>query len=97
MRCYFHLENDTSRLPDEDGVEVADLREARTQAFMALEEVLDEGSGSDWLRGWRLRVVDGNGDLLFLLPLGRPAQSRVVAPRSSGTHPLRFALGSGFH
>ena len=59
MRCYFHLENDTTRISDEDGIEVADLKEARAQAFIAVEEALDEASQTGWWRGWRLMVVDG--------------------------------------
>jgi Domain of unknown function (DUF6894) len=97
MRCYFHLENDASRILDEGGIEVADLREARTQAFMAFEEVLDEGSGTDWWRGWRLRVVDGTGNLMFLLPLGRPEMPRALTRRQGGTLPLRLASRNAFH
>ena len=78
------MENDTSRLPDEDGIEVADLREARTQAFMAVEEVLGAGSKTDWWSGWRLRVVDGNGALLFLFPLRRPEAPHAITRRQGG-------------
>jgi len=91
MRCYFHLENDTSRLPDEDGIEVADLLEARTQAFMAVQEVLGEHSDTDGWRGWRLRVVDVTGDLMFFLPLGRPEVACAFTPRQSFAVPLRLA------
>ena len=97
MRCYFHLENDTSRLPDEDGIEVADLQEASAQAFSAMLEVLGEESDTEWWRGWCLRVVDATGALLFLFPLCRSVQPRGVAPLSRGTLPLRFAVRSSFH
>jgi hypothetical protein len=91
------LENDTSRLQDEDGIEVADLKEARAQAFMAVEETLGEGSQTDWWRGWRLRVVDGTGNLMFLLPLGRPEMPRAFTRRQGGTLPLRLASRNAFH
>ena len=97
MRCYFHLENDTSCLPDEDGIEVADLREARAQAIQAMLEVLGEESDTDWWTGWGFRVVDEMGDLLFLFPFVRLETPRPMIGRQAGTLPLRFASRSAFH
>ena len=97
MRCYFHLENDTSRLLDEDGIEVADLQEARAQAVQAMLEVLGEESDTDWWTGWGFRVVDEMGDLLFLFPFVRAQAPRAAIRRQGDTFPLRLASRNAFH
>jgi len=79
MRCYFHLENDTSSIRDEDGIQVADLRDARAQARLAVAEVRDEEPDSQWWEGWKLKAVDAAGNLLFLLPLDISAAPRTAA------------------
>ena len=97
MRCYFHLENDTSCLPDGDGIEIADLREARAQALQAMLEVLGEESDTDWWTGWGFRVVDEMGRLLFLCPFVRLEALRPMIGRHTGTLPLRFASRTALH
>ena len=80
---------------DEDGIEVADLREARAQAIQAVLEMLGEESDADWWTGFR--VVGEMGELLFLFPLVRLEVRRAVIRRQGGTFPLRLASGNGFN
>ena len=86
MRCYFNLESETSRILDEDGIEVADLADARVQALNAAAELSDEEADVQQWEGWELRVVDPAGNLLLCLPLG-PFASTVP----QGHSPARFA------
>ena len=70
MRCYFNLEDRRSTILDEEGIEVADLAQARVQALIAATEVsAGEPDVQQW-EGWDLKVVDTAGDVLFRLPLG---------------------------
>jgi len=89
MRCYFHLEDGVSSILDEDGVEVADSRRALHQALVDVLEVLyREPDTSEW-DGWKLRVVDGLGNLLFLVALdGRAAALTDLGQASSVPGPF---------
>jgi hypothetical protein len=42
MRCYFHLVNGHETIPDDMGVEVSDLDDAKTQALIAIHEIREE-------------------------------------------------------
>ena len=70
MRCYFNL---VHTIPDEDGVEVADLDEARVLAAEAITELIANGENeiADW-RGWHIAVTDGSGAVVFTIRLDRP-------------------------
>jgi hypothetical protein len=70
MRCYFNL---VHTIPDEDGVEVADLDEARALAAEAITELIANGENeiADW-RGWHIAVTDGSGTIAFTIRLDRP-------------------------
>ena len=73
MRLYFHLTNGRDRIPDECGVEVADVEVARLQTLEALAE-LDQDSDIDpneW-NGWRLEATTASG-ARCLQDLLRPA------------------------
>ena len=67
MRCYFNL---VGTIVDSEGVEVADLNEARGLALEAVTEMLQVNGGeiTDW-RGWRLEAVDASGEILFTIRL----------------------------
>ena len=67
MRCYFNL---VETIVDSEGVEVADLNEARGLALEAVAEMIQHNGGeiTDW-RGWRLEAVDASGAVLFTIRL----------------------------
>jgi len=67
MRCYFNL---VETIVDSEGVEVADLNEARGLALEAIAEMIQENGGeiTDW-RGWHLEAVDASGAVLFTIRL----------------------------
>lgn len=71
MRCYFHLVNGNERIVDQDGIEVRDIEQARSQAWKAIEELRaeDDASASEW-KDWRLEVADGSGKVYFSIMLG---------------------------
>jgi hypothetical protein len=64
MRCYFHLVNSHEIIPDQEGVEIPDLKWAR-------EDLRDDAiqAGTSW-QGWRLDVVDPSGEVHLSIPLG---------------------------
>ena len=70
MRCFFHLVNGCEAIPDEAGVEVADLETAKAQAFRAIRELREESGGTagEWT-GWRLDIVCPEGSLLYSIGL----------------------------
>ena len=70
QRCYFNLINSHQSIVDPDGVEAADLDQARRLALEVAAEVLEEGEAdvADW-RGWRLEAVNASGALLFTINL----------------------------
>ncbi|NIX76196.1 DUF6894 family protein [Microvirga terricola] len=71
MRCYFHLVNGNERIADQDGIEVRDIEQARSQAWKAIEELRaeDDASASEW-KDWRLEVTDADGKIYFSITLG---------------------------
>ncbi|MBQ0819959.1 hypothetical protein KBI52_06985 [Microvirga sp. HBU67558] len=72
MRCFFHLVNGDEAILDDTGVEVSDLKTAKTEAEKAISELRREFNSvfDDWV-GWRLNIVSSNGTLLCSLPLDK--------------------------
>ena len=70
MKCFFNLANRHQTIPDDEGVEVADVDEARTLAREAAAEMIQAGEAQieDW-RGWRLEATDASGAVLFTISL----------------------------
>ncbi|WP_245435678.1 DUF6894 family protein [Microvirga calopogonii] len=71
MRCFFHLVNGDEAILDDTGVEVSDLKTAKTEAEKAISELRREFSVFDDWVGWRLNIVSSNGTLLCSLPLDK--------------------------
>jgi hypothetical protein len=71
MRCYFHLVNGSDRIVDQDGIEVRDIEQARSQAWKAIEELRAEDGASavEW-KDWSLEVTDASGMVYFVITLG---------------------------
>jgi hypothetical protein len=70
MRCYFHLVNGDETIPDDTGIEVSDLEDAKAQALQAIDDLRDEAiqAGASW-QDWRLDIVDRSGRILLSIPL----------------------------
>ena len=70
MWCYFNLVSAHQTIADDQGVEVADLDEARMLAREAAAEMIQEGEAQieDW-RGWRLEATDPSRAVLFTISL----------------------------
>jgi hypothetical protein len=75
MRCYFHLVNGHDIIPDNVGVEVADLETAQRQALKAIQEIREEvGQAEEDWQSWRLNVVCPLGSVLLSIRLDTPLQ-----------------------
>jgi hypothetical protein len=59
MRCYFNLVSSHHTITEEEGLEVADVEEARTFAREAVAEMVHEGVAeiARW-RGWEIEARD---------------------------------------
>jgi hypothetical protein len=83
MRCYFNLVSSHHTITDEEGLEVADVDEARTFAREAVTEMLQEGvvEIARW-RGWEVQARDASGTVLFTMSLDAllPAETRHAEP-----------------
>ncbi|WP_441997137.1 DUF6894 family protein [Microvirga sp. 2TAF3] len=79
MRCFFHLVNDRISIPDDIGVESADLETAARQAIATLHDlwVEDPGTTDDW-SGWSLNIADGTGITQISTSLGDLTQGLWV-------------------
>jgi Domain of unknown function (DUF6894) len=87
-RFYFHLEDGTQSLPDEDGSELPHAEAAYLYAFECAQELwgvlLETGNDPT---AYALEVVDGDGNSVFLLPLTEVLEA-VRKPRRGGGRPF---------
>lgn len=83
-RFHFHLQDDHF-YPDEEGMELADLKAARSTAIRMTAELLSDHLGDFWDgRQWKLEVTDDQGSLLFALSFSAsdaPVVARYFPPR----------------
>ena len=74
-QVYFHCSNTKKFFVDQFEVVVDDLADARDHATRVVQSFTNERSLEDW-RDWVLRVIDDEGDELFVVPfafvLGKP-------------------------
>jgi hypothetical protein len=68
MHCYFNLVSSHHTITDEEGLEVADVEEARTFAREAVAEMVQDGVAeiARW-RGWVLEARNASGTVLFTM------------------------------
>jgi hypothetical protein len=70
MRCHFDLADAHQTFIDDEGVEVADVDEARTLARDAIREAIQEGALTTAdCPGRRLEARDASGAVLFAIRL----------------------------
>ena len=71
MRLYFHLQDGTEVIRDEEGINVPDVAVAQAEALETIQELRGERDTGpqDWV-GWKLAVADGSGAPLFSLDVG---------------------------
>jgi hypothetical protein len=66
-RFFFHI-HDGQFLPDREGTELLNLREAKVQAVRLAGELLRDGNEAFWDgEEWQLEVTDEKGLVLFTL------------------------------
>src|SRR5215208_6497650 len=66
MHCYFNLVSSHHTITDDEGLEVADVEEARIFAREAVAEMVQDGIAeiAHW-RGWQMEARDAAGTVLF--------------------------------
>ena len=81
MHCYFNLVRSHQTIPDDEGLEVANLDEARTFAREAVTGMAQDGIAeiARW-RGWEMEARDASGTVLFTVGFDAPltAEARTV-------------------
>ncbi len=86
MRCYFNLVSSHHTITDEEGLEVADVAEARTFARAAVAEMVQDGIAeiAHW-RGWQMEARDASGTVLFTMGFDAliPAEAQAAAEAST--------------
>ena len=91
MRCYFNLVSSHHTITDAEGLEVADVDEARSFAREAAAEMSQDGVAeiAHW-RGWEVEARNASGTVLFtvgfdavLTAEARKAETQVVAEAST--------------
>ena len=90
MRCYFNLVSSHHTITDEEGLEVANLEEARTFAYEAVAEMVQDGVGeiAHW-RGWEMEARDAAGTVLFTMGFDAPltAEARIAEAQAVAEAP----------
>ena len=73
MRYYFNLVSSHHTIIDNEGLEVADVEEARTFARAAVAEMVQDGVAeiAHW-RGWQMEARDTSGTVLFTVGFEAP-------------------------
>ncbi len=85
---FFHLINGAESLPDEEGIELADVEAAHDEALAAARELTDADSGDRkrW-SGWCIDIVDAAGAHLLKVDIwpARPlaAQKKLACEARS--------------
>jgi hypothetical protein len=70
MRCFFNLVGPHGSLPDQEGIEVANMDELRAEVAETVEEVRSSApSEAQHWKGWRLEVTDSSGAVIFSVDL----------------------------
>ena len=70
MQVFFNLLQGTNSIPDEKGVEAANVAGAQWEALAAVGEMrANDLAFSRELEGWQLAAVDQRGRLLFSIDL----------------------------
>ncbi len=86
MRCYFNLVSSHHTIIDNEGLEVANLDEARTFAREAVAEMVQNGLAeiAHW-RGWQMEARDASGTVLFTMGFDAliPAEAQAAAEAST--------------
>jgi hypothetical protein len=91
MHCYFNLVSSHHTITDDEGLEVADLDEARTFAREAVAEMVQDGVAeiAHW-RGWEMEARDASGTVLFTVGFdavltveARKAEAQAAAEAST--------------
>src|SRR5215203_4707291 len=92
MHCYFNLVSSHHTIIDNEGLEVADVEEARTFAREAVAEMVQDGIAeiAHW-RGWEMAARDGAGTVLFTMGfdalISAEAQATAEAsPKKDGAY-----------
>ncbi|WP_046869681.1 DUF6894 family protein [Microvirga massiliensis] len=75
-RYYFHLVDGHDVIPDEVGIDVADLAQARIEAVQAIREVGQECAHAAAASGnWRIDVTDAFGAVAFQIDMSELAEN----------------------
>jgi hypothetical protein len=74
-RYYFHLVDGHDVIPDEVGIDVADLAQARVEAVQAIHELGQECAQAAAPGNWRIDVTDAFGAVAFQVDLSELAES----------------------
>ena len=86
MRCYFNLVSSHHIIIDNEGLEVADVEEARTFTREAIAEMVQDGVAeiAHW-RGWQMEARDASGTVLFTMSFDAliPAETQATAEAST--------------
>jgi hypothetical protein len=89
MRCYFNLVSSHQTVTDEEGLEVADMEEARTFAREAVAEMVQDGIAeiAHW-RGWEMEARDASGTVLFTVGFDAliPAEAHAAEASTTETY-----------
>src|SRR6476469_4157550 len=70
MHCYFNLVSSHKTILDGEGIEVADINEARAFAREAVAEMVQDGVADcrdRALAGWEIETRDASGAVLFTI------------------------------
>jgi len=86
MRCYFNLVSSHQTVTDEEGLEVADMEEARTFAREAVTEMVQDGVAeiAHW-RGWEMEARDASGTVLFTMGFDARISAEAQATAEAST------------
>jgi hypothetical protein len=86
MRCYFNLVSSHHTILDEEGLEVADMEEARTFAREAITEMTQDGVAeiAHW-RGWQMEARDASGTVLFTMGFDALISAEAQATAQAST------------
>jgi hypothetical protein len=91
MRCYFNLVSSHHTITDEEGLEVADVEEARTFAREAVAEMVQDGVAeiAHW-RGWEMEARDAAGTVLFTVGFDTALMETQVGAEASTTETYAY-------